>query len=170
MPKRLPKKRKRKVSKKVRKPSLKKGIKHIFLDSASHSSGWAVFVDGVYYDSGRYVANPRMRPFVRFVEIASYYRDLGRLMRPTKAFVEFHGRNNMILHFADAVIGTAFAETETPEIDWKTCKPNLWQKYVKWNGDRGPLKPYIDLCDPADKAEDELSAIGMGVWYYANSE
>jgi hypothetical protein len=107
-----------------------------------------------------------MREFVRFVEIAAYYRDLAKSMRPMKAFIEFHGRNNMILHFADAVIGTAFAEMDTPEIDWKLCKPRVWQKYVDWNGGRDLLQPYLPLMDPDDTAEDELSAIGMGIWYY----
>jgi len=111
-----------------------------------------------------------MRPFVRLVEIAAFYRDLGRHLRPMKAFVECHNRNNIVLHFADAVIGTAFAETETPDIDWTTCKPNQWQPYCEWRGKRGPLKPYLDLVDMADKAEDELSAIGMGLWYYATFE
>jgi len=63
-------------------------------------------------------------------------------------------------HWSVGVIGVAFEDDNI----LADLPVQSWQKYAEWKGERLPLKPYLESVS----TDDELAAIGMGLWYLNN--
>lgn len=136
-----------------------KMISRMFVDPASISSGWAIFVNENYVRSGSVVVGGK-DAIERLVKIFDQYKSIVNNWAPAEVHIEqFGGRPSHILHWSVGVIGVA---TKT---DFNTVGQDVpvssWQSAVEWKGTRHPLKNYLDQVE----TEDELAAIGMGIWY-----
>jgi len=72
------------------------------------------------------------------------------------------GRPHFYVHWSIGVIGTALDAFAPVKSD---IPVKSWQKAVDWNGKRKPLKPYAAKVH----SEDELSAIGMGIYWHGRN-
>lgn len=136
-------------------------LRRMFIDPASKSTGWVIFEGNKYIESGTICANESDDVFNRLDCISRRYH---YLMRAKEELDEVHieqlVRNTHIYtHWSVGVIGTIMS------VHSKTVAGDIpiqsWQKHVDWKDKRRKLKKYGHIV----KSEDELAAIGMGLWY-----
>lgn len=133
----------------------------LFIDPASKSSGWALFKGKKLLKSG--TVEVKGQVWDRLAALSWRYTHLfsGKTwVDCQEAHIEqFGGRPHRYLVFSVGVIGAAVANIAT-EVE-QDIPVSSWQKYCDWKGKGLILDPYRDKVD----SEDELSAIGMGLWY-----
>lgn len=102
----------------------------------------------------------KVSAFTRLSALLTRYQELANLIYPKEVHIELLPRTcHIYTHYSVGVIGLVFAargSTVAGDIPVKS-----WQKAVEWEGARTPLAPYKD----AVHSEDELAAIGMGLFY-----
>lgn len=132
----------------------------LFIDPASISTGWALFKGKKFLKSGTVVVKGEISK--RLVGLHWRYRHLfqGRTLVDLKEchIEQFGGRPHRYLVFAVGVLLSAVDYAEEAKQD---VPVSSWQKHVDWKKERLMLKPYFDKVE----SEDELAAIGMGLWY-----
>lgn len=136
--------------------------KHLlFIDPASISSGWAYFRNQKLEAQGSVVVDKKLPPFVRLMQVYYSYLELAN-NAPGPLIQEVHieqlpRRCHIYTHYSVAVAGIAFASSDCQV--WGDIPVKAWQKYTDWHGERAMLKGYTV------QTEDELAAIGMGLYY-----
>jgi len=105
-------------------------------------------------------------PFQRLKLIFQGYTDLCRYQRLDLTIQEVHieqlVRNTHIYtHYSVCAAGIAFV-SEHVSVD-ADIPIQSWQAHCEWKGKRAPLEAYKERVS----TEDELAAIGMGLWYVA---
>jgi hypothetical protein len=131
----------------------------MFVDPASISSGWAIFINQDYFVSGSVVVKGK-DAIERLVRIYSAYKELAGKWDVSEVHLEqFGGRPSHILHWSVGVIGVAL-KTDKNTVA-QDVPVSSWQLAAGWKGTRAPLKVYMNSV----QTEDELAAIGMGIWY-----
>lgn len=104
-----------------------------------------------------------MPPFERLVKVFNAYIDLAMILKNSGVIVEeVHIEQlprscHIYTHYSVCAAGIAFASgscTVCGDIPIQS-----WQKAVDWNGERKALEAY------KVSSEDELAAIGMGLYY-----
>jgi Holliday junction resolvasome RuvABC endonuclease subunit len=147
----------------------------IFIDPAGRSTGWAIFNDTEYVESGtiavqltkeedKLKGDDRLVSALGRIRIISirYYQllsNLGYLVE--EAFIErLMTATSIHCHWAVGSISSALYSAGVKRVS-PTISVTSWQKEVDWKGKRGKLKPWIKMVD----SEDELAAIGMGLYY-----
>jgi uncharacterized protein with HEPN domain len=68
-------------------------------------------------------------------------------------------RTHIYTHYSVGVIGAATAGISKDVQGNIPIRP--WQKFTDWHGKKAPLRSYANLVD----SEDELAAIGMGLYW-----
>jgi hypothetical protein len=132
-------------------------VTRMFIDPASISSGWAIFVNKELFRSGSVVVKHK-DPIVRLVKIFEQYKSLANNWPAEEVHIEqFGGRPHHLLHWSVGVIGTAL-KTDTNVVK-QDVPVKAWQKFVDWEGSRELL------VDSPVNTEDELAAIGMGLYW-----
>ena len=135
-------------------------VRRLFVDPASKSTGWALFVGKKLEASGT-VAVQGVVP-VRLWKIFDAYRGIMLEQNPDEVHVENFRRNLAIqLHWSVGVIMAAAGFYAVPA--QQDCWMSSWQRYCgfKKGGPFGKLSKY----EKKTESEDELSAIGIGLWY-----
>lgn len=132
----------------------------LFIDPASKSTGWALFKGNQLLKSGTVIVKGNIHE--RLVALHWRYAHLfqGRTLIDLKEchIEQFGGRPHRYLVFSVGVLISAidYAEETTQDVPVSS-----WQKYTDWKGNRLTLLDYLDKVE----SEDELAAIGMGLWY-----
>lgn len=141
-------------------------IRRLFIDPASKSSGWALFEDKTLLTHGTIAVDPKLPVFERLRDLGNLYFQLP-VGRVDEVHIEQLVRNTHIFtHYSVAIIGAALQQgykdnARTVDAD---VPISSWQAYTRWHKDKEILKPYIRLVE----SEDQLAAIGMGL-YWVNS-
>lgn len=132
----------------------------LYVDPASISSGWALFVDGQLQQSGTVLADKKANVFKRLYQIYSGYKKLG--IKADEVHIEQLVRNTHIYtHWSVSVIALGlFHSNVQVGADIPIAS---WQKFTEWKEERTPLQTYKRRVS----SEDELAAIGMGLWHTA---
>ena len=134
----------------------------IYVDPASISSGWALFENGRLIQSGTIAVDKTKSVFVRLYQIHKQYRKLR--IKADELHIEQLVRNTHIYtHWSVSVIALALFRGNI-QVD-ADIPISSWQKFVDWKEERGPLKTYQKRV----RSEDELAAIGMGLWHTART-
>ncbi len=130
----------------------------LYVDPASISSGWALFENGKLIDSGTVAVDKKMPVFLRLYHIYKAYRKLR--LSPNELHIEQLVRNTHIYtHWSVSVIALSlFRRNVQVDADIPIAS---WQKFADWKGEKTPLKDYKRWV----RSEDELAAIGMGLWH-----
>lgn len=130
----------------------------IFIDPASISTGWALFKGPKLVAHGT-VAVDRKLPI--FKRLSAVYRQYAQSkINVEEVHIEQLVRNTHIFtHWSVAVIGLAFTDRcASVEAD---IPIQSWQAHVRWKTDQAPLSAFKGSVH----SEDELAAIGMGLYY-----
>lgn len=131
----------------------------LFIDPASISTGWALFSDDELIKSGTIATNKKDNVFDRLNYIYKEYRKL-KFENLTEVHIEQLVRNTHIYtHWSVSVI--AMALYVTGRFIAADVSISSWQKETSWKTTKDPLKAYKGRVS----SEDELAAIGMGVYY-----
>jgi len=134
----------------------------LYVDPASISSGWALFEDGKLVTSGTVAVDKKMNVFLRLHHIYKAYKKLR--LSPHEIHIEQLVRNTHIYtHWSVSVIALGMFRRNV-QVD-ADVPISSWQKFTDWKEERGPLKTYQRRVS----SEDELAAIGMGLWHTARS-
>jgi hypothetical protein len=138
----------------------------MFIDPASTKTGWAIFDDFRLLNSGSISATGN-DVFKRLSQIAVEYA------------TEIYPYNYEEIHFENIPVSNRLGKQAVMRplmysigaIGQMLYRDGLkisvdipvksWQKYVDWNGERTRLCEYENHVE----SEDELAAIGMGLWY-----
>jgi hypothetical protein len=132
----------------------------LYVDPASISSGWALFEDGKFVTSGTVAVDKKMNVFLRLHHIYKAYKKLR--LSPHEIHIEQLVRNTHIYtHWSVSVIALGMFRRNV-QVD-ADVPISSWQKFTDWKGDQAPLKNYKRWV----RSEDELAAIGMGLWHSA---
>lgn len=133
----------------------------LYVDPASISSGWALFTDGKLVNSGTIAVDKRDNIFVRLCKIYKGYKKLDKV---EEVHIEQLVRNTHIYtHWSVSVIAIALHHSGCNI--FADIPIASWQKYTDWQGERKLLDSYKRGL----KSEDELAAIGMGLWHTART-
>jgi Holliday junction resolvasome RuvABC endonuclease subunit len=137
------------------------GKQVLYIDPASISSGWALFEDGVLINSGTIAVDKKDNVFIRLCKIYKSYRKVPKV---GEVHIEQLVRNTHIYtHWSVSVIAIALHHSGCNiSADIPIAS---WQKYTDWQGKKAPLHSYTGRV----KSEDELAAIGMGLWHTART-
>jgi hypothetical protein len=134
----------------------------LYVDPASISSGWALFEDGKLIDSGTVAVDKKMNVFLRLHHIYKAYKKLR--LSPNEIHIEQLVRNTHIYtHWSVSVIALSMFRRNV-QVD-ADIPISSWQKFTDWKGNKAPLKDYKRWV----RSEDELAAIGMGLWHTART-
>ncbi|NDG29308.1 hypothetical protein EB118_04295 [bacterium] len=134
----------------------------LYVDPASISSGWALFVNGQLQDSGTVLADKKANVFKRLYQIYSGYKKLG--IKADEVHIEQLVRNTHIFtHWSVSVIALGVFHSGV-QVD-ADIPISSWQKFTEWKEERTPLQIYKRRVG----SEDELAAIGMGLWHTART-
>lgn len=130
----------------------------LYVDPASISTGWALFEDGEYKTSGTVAVDKKLPVFVRLYQIYKAYRKLR--IKADEVHIEQLVRNTHIYtHWSVSVIALGLFHSNV-QVD-ADIPISSWQKFAEWKGEKAPLKSYQRWV----KSEDELAAIGMGLYH-----
>ena len=132
----------------------------LYVDPASISTGWALFEDGKLVTSGTVAVDKKMPVFLRLYHIYKAYKKLR--LSPHEIHIEQLVRNTHIYtHWSVSVIALSlFHSNVQVGADIPIAS---WQKFTEWKEERTPLQTYKRRVS----SEDELAAIGMGLWHTA---
>lgn len=132
----------------------------VYVDPASISSGWALFVDGKLQQSGTVLADKKANVFKRLYQIYCGYKKLG--IKADEVHIEQLVRNTHIFtHWSVSVIALGLFHSNV-QVD-ADIPISSWQKFTEWKENQTPLQIYKRRVS----SEDELAAIGMGLWHTA---
>ena len=132
----------------------------LYVDPASISSGWALFEDGRLIRSGTVATDKRDNVFLRLYKIYQGYKKLG--IKPDEIHIEQLVRNTHIFtHWSVSVIALSLFHRDV-QVD-ADIPIASWQKFTDWKETKDPLQTYKRRVS----SEDELAAIGMGLWHTA---
>ncbi len=138
------------------------GKRILYVDPASISTGWALFEDGKLIDSGTVAVDKKLPIFLRLYHIYKAYKRLR--LSPNEIHIEQLVRNTHIYtHWSVSVIALSMFRRNV-QVD-ADIPISSWQKFTDWQGEKAPLKSYRRWV----KSEDELAAIGMGLWHTART-
>lgn len=131
----------------------------LFVDPASISSGWALFQDSKLIAHGTVAVDKKDPVFTRLAGIFKQYKAITN-RNIKEVHIEQLVRNTHIYtHWSVGVIGCAcWLRNISVSADIPITS---WQSFCDWKGSRQPLVSYKRKVE----SEDELSAIGMGLWY-----
>ena len=134
----------------------------LYVDPASISTGWALFENGKLVSSGTVAVDKKMPVFLRLYHIYKSYKKLR--LSPNEIHIEQLVRNTHIYtHWSVSVIALSmFRRNVQVDADVPIAS---WQKFADWKGEKEPLKVYKRRVT----SEDELAAIGMGLWHTART-
>lgn len=134
----------------------------LYVDPASISTGWALFTDGKLVQSGTILADKKDNVFKRLYQIYVAYKKLG--IKADEVHIEQLVRNTHIFtHWSVSVIALAlFHSNIQMDADIPIAS---WQKFTEWKEEKTPLQNYKRRVG----SEDELAAIGMGLWHTART-
>lgn len=112
-------------------------IKQLFIDPASNSTGWALFIDGVCTDSGTIEAS-KGPVFKRLIDIHAQYKELGSRIKPDEVRFERMNRVvNVAVIWSVGAIGVALKLGHWPaniKSEYsEQISPSTWKKYEKEN-------------------------------------
>jgi hypothetical protein len=132
----------------------------VYVDPASISTGWALFEDGKLITSGTIAVDKKLPVFIRLYQIYKAYRKLR--LKPDEVHIEQLVRNTHIFtHWSVSVIALGLFH-HSVQVD-ADIPISSWQKFVDWKEEKTPLAPYKRRV----QSEDELAAIGMGLYHSA---
>lgn len=138
------------------------GKRIIYVDPASISSGWALFENGKLTRSGTIAVDKKKNVFLRLYHIHRQYKALR--IKADELHIEQLVRNTHIYtHWSVSVIAHALFHSNI-QVD-ADIPISSWQKFVDWKEERTALKTYQKRVS----SEDELAAIGMGLWHTART-
>ena len=130
----------------------------MFIDPASKSTGWALFVGKKLEAHGAVEVEGAISK--RLAKLHVKYRHVFAKHSPEEVHIENFRRNLAIqLHWS---VGTIISAAGYQGVEAKQdCWMSSWQRYTsfKKGGPYGKLTEYIV------ESEDELSAIGIGLWW-----
>lgn len=135
----------------------------LFIDPASISSGWALFRGSELISSGTVLVEKKLPPFERLKLVYLHYLTLSNQYL-AKEIEEVHIEQlprscHIYTHYSVCAAAIAIV---SPSCSVAGDIPiSSWQKAVDWNGERAALAAYQERVS----SEDELAAIGMGLWY-----
>lgn len=130
----------------------------LYIDPASISSGWALFDGDRLIDSGTIAVDKKDNVFVRLCKIYKNYKKLS--LDYEEIHIEQLVRNTHIYtHWSVSVIATALYHSGCNI--FADIPIASWQKHTDWQGEKKILDGYKRRV----KSEDELAAIGMGLWH-----
>lgn len=131
----------------------------LFIDPASISTGWALFLDDKLIKSGTIATDKKGNIFDRLNIIYKEYKKL-KFDKVDEVHIEQLVRNTHIYtHWSVSVIAMALYNTGcTIAAD---VSISSWQKATAWKTTKDPIKAYKGRVN----SEDELAAIGMGTYY-----
>lgn len=133
----------------------------LYIDPASISSGWALFEGGRLVKSGTVAVDKRDNIFVRLCKI---YKGYKKLEKAEEVHIEQLVRNTHIYtHWSVSVIAIALHHSGCNI--FADVPITSWQKHTDWQGEKAPLNSYKGRVS----SEDELAAIGMGLWHTART-
>lgn len=132
--------------------------KILYVDPASISTGWALFENGKLKKSGTVAVDKKLPVFLRLFQIAKAYKKLR--LNPDEIHIEQLVRNTHIYtHWSVSVIALSmFRRNVKVDAD---IPISSWQKFTEWKEEKTPLQSYKRRVS----SEDELAAIGMGLWH-----
>ena len=134
----------------------------LYVDPASISSGWALFENGKLTRSGTIAVDKKKNVFLRLYHIHRQYKKLR--IQADELHIEQLVRNTHIFtHWSVSVIALALFHSNV-QVD-ADIPISSWQKFTEWKEERNPLKAYQKRVS----SEDELAAIGMGLWHTART-
>ena len=131
----------------------------MFVDPASISTGWALFQGKRLIASGTIAVDKTLHWSLRLHEIARAYKQLP-FTNIDEVHIERLVRNTHIYtHYSVGVISSILClYSDSVEADVSITS---WQKAVDWKDKRKKLTPYKRRVE----SEDELAAIGMGLYW-----
>ena len=140
-------------------------LRRLFVDPASVSSGWALFEDDDFVESGTVLADKKQKIWDRLKYVYNAYKEL-----PFE-FDEVHVEDvprvrtcHIYVHYSVGIVLAALAnKADVLKVD---IPVKAWQKHVEWEEKEKPLKAFKRRAE----SRDELAAIGMGLWYLSEED
>lgn len=135
-------------------------VRRLFVDPASKSTGWALFVGKKLEAHGTVAVIGKINTRLAMLHI--HYRHVIVVQKPKEVHVENFRKNLAIqLHWSVGVIISA-AGYEDVEA-FQDCWMSSWQRWCgfKKGGPYGKLAKFSKNTN----SEDELSAVGIGLWW-----
>lgn len=105
------------------------GCKLLSLDTSSASSGWALFVDGKYIQSGCLsINNKKDKIYSMVLELFNLIKEI----RPDIIVVEemVVTRNAQVARNLTMILGAIYGMCIQMNIDWHTLRPTEWRKLI----------------------------------------
>jgi hypothetical protein len=136
-------------------------VTRLFIDPASKSTGWALFRDKKFDVSGTIQAEANLPAFERLWQLQCSYEFLKEMFKGEIDEVHIEkmvAKTAIECKWSVGVIGSVFGCIA--HVD-DGVPIQSWQKFCDWKGDRQKLRRYYKRVH----SEDELAAIGMGLWY-----
>jgi Holliday junction resolvasome RuvABC endonuclease subunit len=142
-----------------------RGIRRLFVDPASISTGWALF-EGDKLEQHGTLKVSEGDALDRLAVIGKRYEAMSAMLKPDHTFLE---RMNHIVAYqvvwSVGVIATALRQG-SPESTFEQISPATWKKYL--NGIGMSVADFAKLH--ACKSEDQAVAIAMGLCYLQGLE
>lgn len=139
-------------------------MRRLFIDPASISTGWALFDDKKLVVSGTIAVDKRPKVNMRLHTLEKAYREMLARYHPEEVHIELLVRT-VHIHTLWSVgmlvtVCSNFCNNVNADIPISS-----WQKYTNWKTTKARLKTYKGRVE----SEDQLAAIGMGL-YYVNKD
>lgn len=159
--------KKKKVKQKLR-------LRRLFVDPASKSSGWALFEGKRFLASGTFVAASKDGIAPRLKQVYEWYEDM--VVQVDEVHVEDVPRSRTCHIYVHYSIGVILAALAAKAPVFKVDVPvNAWQKFVEWDREnkkdtQGSTEERLQAFKGRAESRDELSAVGMGLWFLSKEE
>lgn len=138
----------------------------LFIDPASISTGWALFKDREFVQSGTVKVSPLLDVYMRIDMICDHYRELDIPAIEEVHIEQLVRMTHIFTHYSVGAIGATLVSTKVRVAADVPIKS--WQKHVEWKAKKGQpftvggkLQPYVSTVH----SQDELAAIGMGIYW-----
>lgn len=127
----------------------------LFIDPASISSGWALYIGKKLKDHGTIAVDKKLSVFVRLMHIAACYRHLIARMVVDEVHIESLPRRcHHFTHWSVGVIGTSLQPNVS--VVSSDLPVKSWQKHTDWE------RKSIKWKTLGYSSEDDFAAVEMG--------
>lgn len=143
--------------------------RRLFVDPGSISAGWALFKGKSFLRSGTLkVPNPKGKPFERLAKLQQLWEgtlDSGTVGKVEEVHIEYFRKNLAPALWGSVwILGTS-AQRRGIKV-YQDCWMASWQRFCGFKKGEPPTfsklkKYYKELSE----REDELSAVGVGLWW-----
>lgn len=145
----------------------------IFIDPASRSSGWAIFHGKSLVQHGTVEAHDkkdsiefRLRDvMMKYMDVVNCHADMYETKFESCHIEQLVRMTHIYTHWSVGVIMAAVLSTDHVHKVAADIPISSWEKYTQWNTDKAPIYKALQSSTKKIASEDELAAIGIGLYW-----